>query len=141
MLETLLAVDSLLPDSFAKHYLERNAMPAPKEIEVKLELPPASLSRFKKIPLLRGQKRRPKSATEVSVYFDTDTHKLRKKGMMLRVRRTGDRYIQTIKASGNSGLFGRNKGESKIASEAPDLDRARGTALEPLISDKFRRQL
>jgi hypothetical protein len=46
-------------------------MPAPKEIEVKLELPPASLQRFKKIPLLRTQKGRAKTATEVSVYFDT----------------------------------------------------------------------
>ena len=49
-------------------------MSAPKEIEVKLELPPASIPRFKKIPILRGQKRRPKSATEVSVYFDTGHH-------------------------------------------------------------------
>ena len=56
-------------------------MPAPKEIEVKLELPLASLPRFKKIPLLRGEKRRPKSATEVSVYFDTDKQKLHKNGM------------------------------------------------------------
>jgi triphosphatase len=78
-------------------------MPAPKEIEVKLELAPASLARFKKIPLLRG--RRPKSATEVSVYFDTEKHKLYNKGMMLRVRRSGDRYLQTIKSAGNSGPF------------------------------------
>jgi inorganic triphosphatase YgiF len=80
-------------------------MPAPKEIEVKLELAPASLARFKKIPLLRGQRGRPKSATAVSVYFDTDKHKLYNKGMMLRVRRSGDRYLQTIKSAGSSGPF------------------------------------
>lgn len=116
-------------------------MPAPKEIEVKLELPPASLPRFKKIPLLRGQKRRPESATEVSVYFDTDKHKLRKKGMMLRVRRSGDRYVQTIKSSRNFGPFSRDEWESEIEGTAPDLRLAQGTALEPLLSDKFRRQL
>ena len=116
-------------------------MPTPKEIEIKLELPPASLSRFKKIPLLRGQKRRPKSATEVSVYFDTDTHKLRKKGMMLRVRRSGDRYVQTIKSSRNSGPFRRDEWESEIEGTAPDLRLTQGTALEPLLSGKFRRQL
>jgi triphosphatase len=116
-------------------------MPAPKEIEVKLELPPASLPRFKKIPLLRGQKRRPKSATEVSVYFDTDKHKLHKKGMMLRVRRSGDRYVQTIKSARNSGLFTRDEWESEIQGTAPDLRLAQGTALEPLLSGKFRRQL
>jgi inorganic triphosphatase YgiF len=80
-------------------------MPAPKEIEVKLELPSASLPRFKKIPLLRGKKRRPKSATEVSVYFDTDKQKLHKNGMMLRVRRGGDRYVQTIKSAEELGAI------------------------------------
>ena len=109
-----LAVDILFPDSFARALSERSAMPAPKEIEVKLELPPASLPRFKKIPLLRAQKGRPKSATEVSVYFDTDKHKLHKKGMMLRVRRSGDRYVQTIKSAGNSGPFARDEWESEI---------------------------
>jgi triphosphatase len=116
-------------------------MTTPKEVEIKLELAPASLPQLKKIPLIRALKAPERSATEVSVYFDTDTHKLRKHGLMLRVRRTGDRYIQTIKASGNSGLFERDEWESEIASEAPDLDLARGTALEPLITDKFRRQL
>jgi triphosphatase len=116
-------------------------MPAPKEIEVKLELPPASLPRFKKIPLLRAQKGRPKTATEVSVYFDTDTHKLHKKGMMLRVRRSGDRYVQTIKSAGNSGPFTRNEWESDIDGRAPDLHLAQDTALAPLLSGKFRRQL
>jgi triphosphatase len=116
-------------------------MPAPKEIEVKLELPSASLPRFKKIPLLRGEERRPKRATEVSVYFDTDKQKLHKNGMMLRVRRGGDRYVQTIKSAGNSGPFTRDEWESEIEGAAPDLRLAQGTALEPLVSGKFRRQL
>src|SRR5262252_9381865 len=116
-------------------------MPAPKEIEVKLELPPASLPRFKKIPLLRTQKGRPKSATEVSVYFDTDKHKLHKKGLMLRVRRIGGRYLQTIKATKNGSLFERDEWESEIAGEVPDLRLARGTALEPLLDGGLRRQL
>src|SRR5262245_51444653 len=116
-------------------------MPAPKEIEVKLELPPASLPRFKKIPLLRSQKGRAKTATEISVYFDTEKHKLRKKGMMLRVRRSGDRYVQTIKSAGTSGPFARDEWESEIEGRAPDLRLAQDTALAPLLSGKFRRQL
>ena len=116
-------------------------MATPKEIEIKLELAPASLPRLKKIPLIRALEAPAKRTTEVSVYFDTDKHKLRKNGLMLRVRHIGDRYIQTIKATGNGGLFERDEWESEIASEQPDLDLARGTALEPLISDKFRRQL
>jgi triphosphatase len=143
MLETLSPVGrwQFASRLFPKALFQRNAMPAPKEIEVKLQLPPASISRIKKIPLLRGQKRRPKSATEVSVYFDTDKHKLRKKGVMLRVRRSGDRYVQTIKSARNSGPLSRDEWESEIDGTAPDLRLARGTALEPLLSGKFRRRL
>src|SRR5262249_29196424 len=116
-------------------------MPTPKEIEIKLDLPPANLQRLKKIPLLHRQKRPVKSVTEVSVYFDTDKHKLRRKGIMLRVRRSGDRYVQTIKSAGNSGPFARDEWESEIKKGAPDLHLAQGTALEPLLNGKFRRQL
>ena len=114
-------------------------MPTPREIEIKPELPPASLQQFKKIPLL--PKRRAKSASEVSVYFDTDKQKLRKNGMMLRVRRNRDRYVQTIKSVRNSGAFARDEWESEIKGSVPDLRLAQGTALEPLLSGKFRRQL
>ena len=105
-------------------------MSTPKEIEIKLELSPATLPRLKKIPLIRTLKGSARRSAEVSVYFDTDKHKLRKKGLMLRVRRIGNRYIQTIKATGKSGLFEREEWESGIASARPDLDLARGTALE-----------
>jgi inorganic triphosphatase YgiF len=66
-----------------------------KEIEVKLELAPESLRRLERIPLLRALKVKPRQTAEVSVYFDTDNHKLRKRGLMLRVRRIGSRYVQT----------------------------------------------
>ena len=104
-------------------------MSTPKEIEIKLELSPATLPRLKKIPLMRSRKGATKRSAEVSVYFDTDKHTLRRKGLMLRVRRIGNRYIQTIKATGRSGLFERDEWESGIASAHPDLDLARGTAL------------
>jgi triphosphatase len=116
-------------------------MTTPKEVEIKLELAPAGLPKLKTIPLVRALKTPGRRSTEVSVYFDTDTHKLRKHGLMLRVRRIGGRYVQTIKASGNSGLFERDEWENEIAGDVPDLDLARGTALEPLITDKLRRQL
>src|SRR4051812_11675614 len=117
-------------------------MSTPKEIEIKLELSPAILPRLKKIPLLRAPKRgATRRSAEVSVYFDTGKHKLRKRGLMLRVRRIGSRYIQTIKATGTSGLFERDEWESRTAGAQPDLDLARGTALEALVGRKLRRQL
>jgi triphosphatase len=111
------------------------------ELEVKLELPPASLPEFKKIPLLRTLKSPPRRTAEVSVYFDTGKQKLRKKGLMLRVRRVGRHYFQTIKASGNLAPFERDEWETEIAGEKPDLSLAKGTALEPLMTNKLRQQL
>ena len=116
-------------------------MTDPKEVELKLELPPASLAKLGKIPMIRALKEPPKREAEVSVYFDTDTHKLRKHGVLLRVRHSGDRYVQAIKVAGNGRLLERDEWESEIAGEMPELDRARGTALEPLLSNKLRRRL
>jgi inorganic triphosphatase YgiF len=113
----------------------------PKELELKLELPPATVPALNKLPLFRARKIAPQQKTEVSVYFDTDKHKLRKKGLILRVRRVGNRYVQTIKASGNSGSFERDEWEAEISGNRPDLRLARGTALEPLANKKLRRQL
>jgi triphosphatase len=111
------------------------------EFEVKFELAPTSLADLKKIPLLRTLKAAPKRPAEVSVYFDTDKHKLRKRGVMLRVRRVGSRYTQTIKASGNLAPFERDEWEAEIAGKEPDLSLAKGTALEPLMTKKLRRRL
>ena len=115
-------------------------MTARSELEIKLELPPTSVGRLKKIPLLHALKA-PKRATEVSVYFDTDKHKLRKNGLMLRVRRIGKRYVQTIKANGTAGLFERSEWESEITDGEPDLSLVRNTPLKPLMNGKLCRQL
>jgi triphosphatase len=113
----------------------------PKEIEIKLELAPASLRRLKQMRLVRASKAPVRRRTEVSVYFDTVKHKLHKNGLTLRVRRIGDRYLQTIKATKNGKLFERDEWESEIAGEMPDLRLARGTALEPLLDGGLRRRL
>jgi triphosphatase len=109
-----------------------------KEVEVKLELPSASLRALKTVPLFKTP---PRHTREVSVYFDTDKHKLRKNGLMLRVRRIGNRYVQTIKATGSSGPFERDEWEVELPGQEPDLRMAEGTALERLANDKLRRQL
>src|SRR5215469_3023377 len=121
--------------------MQETASTTPKEIEVKLEVDPTSLPALNKIPLFRTLKAVPTRSAEVSVYFDTDKQKLRKKGLMLRVRRKGGRYIQTIKAASNTGLFERDEWETEIAGKEPDLSQANGTALEPLLTQRLRRRL
>ena len=112
-----------------------------KEIEVKLELAQAHLPNLKKIPLFQAIESLPRTTQQVSVYFDTDERKLRLEGLMLRVRREAGHYIQTIKANGNSAGFQRDEWETEIAGKQPDLRKASGTALERLLSKKFRRRL
>jgi inorganic triphosphatase YgiF len=112
-----------------------------QEIEIKLELGSANLPDLKKISLLRTVKPTPKAAPQVSVYFDTNNQKLRKKGLMLRVRREGRHYTQTIKAATNGEQFERDEWEAEIAGNEPDLDQANGTALESLLTKKLRRRL
>jgi triphosphatase len=112
-----------------------------KEVELKLELPPASPPPIKQVPLLKALKPSPSRTAEISVYFDTDKYKLRKNGLMLRVRQIGHRHVQTIKASSSSGPFERDEWENAIAGNEPDLSLAKDSPLERLASDKLRRQL
>src|SRR3984893_4751894 len=119
-------------------------MSPPRETELKLEVPAHSIARLNSSSLLKRATMPPrKRATLVSVYCDTDKLKLRNKGLSLRVRRIGRRYVQTIKQeSGESaGLFARNEWERDIGGKRPDLEAARDTALEPLLSKKLRRGL
>jgi inorganic triphosphatase YgiF len=115
-----------------------------REIELKLEIPAHSLSRLTRSSLLNGAASAPnKPSTQVSVYFDTDKHKLRKKGLSLRVRRIGRRYLQTIKQeTGKSAtLLDRTEWEHPVRGRQPDLEAAQRTALGPLLNKKLRRGL
>jgi triphosphatase len=116
-------------------------MTSPLEVELKLELPAAAIPQLRKLPLIRALQASAKRSSQVSVYFDTDKHKLRRHGLVLRVRRIGDRYIQTIKAMHNSNILTRNEWESEIADGQPDLAQAHGTALEDLLTGKLYRKL
>jgi inorganic triphosphatase YgiF len=113
----------------------------PKEVEIKLAVAPAALADLEQVPLIHSCEAPSKRTQEVSVYFDTDKQAVRKAGLTLRVRRIGDRYIQTIKATANGSLFERDEWECEIEDGTPDLRAARDTALAPLLGRKFRRQL
>jgi triphosphatase len=123
----------------SKHYLGTPSVPPPVETEVKLELPSSEVMRLNKLVPLRRMKSA-KRVTQVSLYFDTDKFALRKDGVMFRVRRTGRRYVQTIKATGR-GLLDRNEWETGLTDEKPDFGAMRHTALEPLLTKKLRRRL
>ena len=115
-------------------------MSSAKEVEIKLQLPSASLARLRQVPLLRDANGAMQKQNQLSVYFDTDKLKLRKHGLTLRVRHVGDRYVQTIK-SDNGSLFERGEWETEIESDQPDLTRGDTSALDTLGIKKLRKQL
>src|SRR5258708_6250751 len=115
---------------------------APREIELKLEVPVEGLRKLERSRLLRGNLPR-EGAELVSVYFDTQRLKLRKKGVSLRLRPIGGQQLQAIKrnAPGNGAALRRNEWETEIDGKNLDFEAARGTALEPLLTGKVRRAL
>jgi inorganic triphosphatase YgiF len=115
-----------------------------REVELKLEDPSSAVDEVARLPWLsevtNGQAKREKLVT---VYFDTPKSKLRKHGLVLRIRHSGSNRLQTIKAlqKGARGSFGRNEWEERIAGDKPVLKLANGTALEPLATKKLQRKL
>lgn len=70
----------------------------PQEIELKLQLPPDQAGAFRK----RMARRRGAPAEQdlVTMYFDTPDFVLSAAGVALRVRRSGRRWVQTLKTEG-----------------------------------------
>ena len=111
-----------------------------REVELKLELDPDQARRLKGHRALA--KVRPTEQDQLSVYFDTRRLKLRKAGYTLRVRQTGQGFVQTIKAiSASAGMFDRAEWEMPVERLEPDLDAAAGTPLRAVISPRGARRL
>ena len=102
------------------------------EIELKLELAPADADRIIASKLF-GETA--KVADQVSTYFDTAGKAVANAGFSLRIRRTGNTRIQTIKAHGahSAGLFARTEWERPVDNDVPILDYA--TPLPTVIGD------
>jgi inorganic triphosphatase YgiF len=76
----------------------------------------------------------------LSTYFDTRKNKLKRRGLVLRVRQADGKSLQTIKKT-SGAQFGRGEWETEIAGRTPDLSKADGTPLQGLASKKLRRKL
>lgn len=103
------------------------------EVELKLEISETAAAALAASALLPGE---PKVEQLHAVYFDTPDHDLAKAGFALRIRRSGDARIQTIKASGvaGAGLFVRPEWEMPVSSDVPSLDHA--TPVRAMLGDR-----
>ena len=103
------------------------------EVELKLEIASEDAGKFEASSLLAGA---PKKMRQISTYFDTPDHDVANAGFSLRIRRSGKKRVQTIKAAGGSaaGFFIRSEWERAAENDTPVLDYA--TPLPSLLGDK-----
>ena len=82
--------------------------PEPREIELKLEIDPGDVEQFRNHPFFRSGTN-PKQLR--AVYFDTSRFALRDSGISFRVRESGGKRVQTIKAEGPRSGVTLDRGE------------------------------
>src|SRR3546814_3474972 len=88
-----------------------------------------------------------------NIYFDTADRRLHRRGLALRVRRIGRRYVQTLKsdaAAGPGGALRRGEWEAPVGSPEPDLaalphedarrhlEAIAGSGLDPVVTTRIR---
>lgn len=100
--------------------VEPQALAADTEIELKLAADPAVLKRLFRSPPIAGHAiGKPKRRILDSVYWDTPDRRLAKRGMALRVRRSGKTFTQTLKAEDTRVV--RGEWQAPVPGPAPDL--------------------
>ena len=109
------------------------------ETELKFEVALQDLRKLKAARTLNRGK--PKQENLVSVYFDTPKHKLARNNVSLRVRHNSNKRIQTIKSRGRDGSITRGEWQHEIKGDIPDLRKAHGTPLAPLLTKRLKRKL
>ncbi len=117
----------------------------PREVELKLRIPPEALSRLMRHRLLRrlggggGVQRR-----LVSTYFDTPDFELMRARIALRVRKIGKRRIQTVKCAPTveDGVRSRREWEREVVADTPMLKGVGDKPLRKLLGgDRVRDRL
>ncbi len=117
----------LLPSGVAARQQHRERA-LPSEIEVKLELSPEAVERVLQSDLLGTPD---KVVRQVSTYYDTPDLALSGRGFTLRLRRTPDSLVQTVKATAkNASLFARSEWEAPLNGERPVIDHSTPLANE-----------
>jgi triphosphatase len=97
------------------------------EIELKLAVPTDALAKLARDPRLKALVTGAGTRKHLrTTYFDTPDRRLLSAELALRVRRDGQRRIQTLKTAGHPtlGLLARGEWEREIVGESPVLDDA-----------------
>lgn len=108
-----------------------------QEIELKLALAPEALPALRAHPLIANAPLAEETASLINTYFDTPALELRRAKIALRLRKTGSRWLQTVKCAAPSigGLASRPEWEQPYDGRfnfAPVSDQAVRDQLEDL---------
>jgi len=118
---------------------------AAREIELKLSFLPEHYSRLQRHPLLQALASAPPVKQKLlSHYYDTPELNLWRKGLTLRLRNSGSKWIQTVKGNGVAvgGLHQRTEWESPITRPEIDWVRLREQGLDEIAGfQKLRQRL
>lgn len=105
-----------------------------KEIELKLVLGPKRLAKLVRDPVLADAAIvEPRTERLVSVYYDTEDRALAAHGAAFRVRRVGDRWIQTVKRGGEHD-YERGEWEAEVADGTPVPDAVADDEIRRLLA-------
>lgn len=109
-----------------------------REVELKLDVDPPSLDAVRHSTALAGLEA--SAHAQLARYYDTPTGSLSRAGFSLRIRRSGDRHVQTLKLGkkGSAGLFDRQEWEWDVPSLKVDLAVLHDTAAGPLLKRNAR---
>ncbi len=110
-----------------------------EETELKLRVPEGAVSRLRRSPVLSALRQQRGSRRHLlTVYFDTPSLALAKRGMSLRVRHIGGRKVQGVKLAGqaNGGtVIQRPELEAEIEGDAPDIARIPDESVRQMVSE------
>jgi triphosphatase len=106
-----------------------------REVELKFRIGQDDLARVEGLPELQTALGRADLHHVSTIYFDTPDQDLWKKGFSLRIRKSGERYIETIKQE-TASLIARGEWEKETNSATLDLAYAEKTPLAPLIGKR-----
>lgn len=126
----------------------------PVETELKLRIAPEHMARLKRHSLLKNLESGQTVTRKLrNIYFDTPKLDLHRHEMALRLRRSGGKWLQTLKGGGSvqAGLHSRNEWETPVPGEMLDLEKIKASGgkfpsgvkkkLRPVFSTDFSRSM
>ncbi len=110
-----------------------------EETELKLRVPEGAVANLRRSPVLSALRQRRGSHRHLlTVYYDTPSLALAKKGMSLRVRHVGGRRVQAVKLAGEASggtIVQRPELEAEIDGDAPEIARISDEGVRQMVSE------